>query len=78
MLLLMTFVSIVDLNSHNLTQTIFELMLLSVTVKLFFFFALLILPFLFCIFFLNLTHMICLDPNVSVCPTVLHCEIKCL
>lgn len=29
-------------------------------------------------FFFNLTHMIWFDPNVSVCHTVLHCEIKCL
>lgn len=29
-------------------------------------------------FFFNLTHMICVDPDVSVCHIVLHCEIKCL
>lgn len=57
-------------------------MLFSVTVKLFFctFKKIFILPiFCFCMdFFFNLTHMIWFDPNVSVCHTVLHCEIKCL
>lgn len=57
-------------------------MLFSVTVKLFFlhflkFFYFTYILFLYGFFF-NLTHMIWFDPNVSVCHTVLHCEIKCL
>lgn len=56
-------------------------MLFSVTVKLFFalffkfYFTYILFLYGFCF---NLTHMICFDPNVSVCHTVLHCEIKCL
>lgn len=54
-------------------------MLFLVTVKLVFapFFNF-VVTFLYGHLFFNLTHVICLDPDVSVCHTVLHCEIKCL